>query len=471
MNCYNCGCRLSEQDYCTGCGADVALYKKIMMVSNMYYNQGLEKASVRDLTGAITCLRQSLKFNKNNIEARNLLGLVYFETGEVVAALSEWVISKNMRPERNVADDYLDMIQNNAARLDTINQTIKKYNQALVYCAQDSKDLAVIQLKKVLSLNPKFVRAHQLLALLYIESEQWERAKRELVKCRKIDTNNTLTLRYMQEVDKVLEPEEPVKALTKRKNEEVLRYQTDNELIIQPLNVKEEKSSSWSSVFNILIGLVIGVAAMFFLVVPGAVAGEKSRAQEQINKLGNEMDEKTAAIAELQQQIQSITADNDALHAQLDGYVGEDGTLQTIDGLLVAAKGYIDGTAAIEDTAAYLQQIDTSLTLEETSQSFRELYQALFQAVGPTVANTYYAAGYEAYRENRFPEAIEAFKQACYYNPAHEDALFNLANAYRKNENTQEAIAAYDEVLKVVAPGSEKARRSQQYKESLAAGE
>ena len=79
------------------------------------------------------------------------------------------------------------MVQSNASRLETINQTIKKYNQALAYCMQDSKDLARIQLKKVLSLNPKFVRAHQLLALLYIDMEQWDKAKRELEKCLKID--------------------------------------------------------------------------------------------------------------------------------------------------------------------------------------------------------------------------------------------------------------------------------------------
>jgi len=176
MFCYNCGRHLSEHDFCTACGADVSLYKKIMHVSNMFYNEGLEKAGVRDLSGAINSLRQSLKFNKNNIEARNLLGLIYFEMGEVVAALSEWVISKNLRAEKNIADDYINMVQSNATRLDAINQTIKKYNQALVYCLQDSKDLAIIQLKKVLSLNPKFIRAHQLLALLYIDSEQWEKA-------------------------------------------------------------------------------------------------------------------------------------------------------------------------------------------------------------------------------------------------------------------------------------------------------
>ena len=66
MKCYNCGCTLSEKDFCTACGTDVALYKKIMYISNRYYNDGLEKANVRDLSGAIMSLRQSLKFNKNN---------------------------------------------------------------------------------------------------------------------------------------------------------------------------------------------------------------------------------------------------------------------------------------------------------------------------------------------------------------------------------------------------------------------
>jgi Tfp pilus assembly protein PilF len=84
--------------------------------------------------------------------------------------MSEWVISKNLRPEKNIADDYLGMLQSNAGRLDSLNQTIKKYNQAYTYCTQDSRDLAVIQLKKVLSLNPRFIRAHQLLALLYMDS-------------------------------------------------------------------------------------------------------------------------------------------------------------------------------------------------------------------------------------------------------------------------------------------------------------
>ena len=100
MNCVNCGTYLTDPDleYCPRCGCNVLIQKKVDYLSKYYYNQGLEKATIRDLSGAITCLKQSLTYNKANIDARNLLGLVYFETGEVVAALSEWVISKNLRP-------------------------------------------------------------------------------------------------------------------------------------------------------------------------------------------------------------------------------------------------------------------------------------------------------------------------------------------------------------------------------------
>ena len=138
MNCMNCGAFLADKDldYCPHCGCNVLIQKKVEYLSKLYYNQGLEKASIRDLSGAVNCLKQSLTFNKRNIQARNLLGLVYFEMGEVVAALSEWVISKNYQPKDNLASRYLDEVQKNQARLDSVNQTIKKYNQALLYCKQ-----------------------------------------------------------------------------------------------------------------------------------------------------------------------------------------------------------------------------------------------------------------------------------------------------------------------------------------------
>ena len=138
MNCINCGARLSvrDRDYCPQCGFNIEIQRKVEYLSRYYYNQGLEKAEIRDLSGAISCLKQSLIFNKNNIDARNLLGLVYFETGEVVSALSEWVISKNLQPKKNLAEEYINKLQANSAKLSAINDTIRKYNHALELCRE-----------------------------------------------------------------------------------------------------------------------------------------------------------------------------------------------------------------------------------------------------------------------------------------------------------------------------------------------
>lgn len=466
MFCYHCGAQLSEQhDFCTACGADVYLYKKIMYVSNRFYNEGLEKASVRDLTGAITSLRQSLKFNKNNIDARNLLGLVYFETGEVVAAMSEWVISKNLRSERNIADDYIGMLQSNATRLESINQTIKKYNQAYAYCVQESRDLAVIQLKKVLSLNPKFIRAHLLLALLYMDSEQWEKAQRELRKCINIDRNNTQTLRYMKEVEMMLLPDDTVKPPTKRKKDESVRYQSDNEIIIQPMNMKESKSSGAATLVNVGIGLIIGLAACYFLVVPARVADARNQAEKKITEIGNQLDAKTNTIQSLETDIEKLQAENDSLNQTLEGYVGEDGTLVTIDNLLMAATTYLE-TQDLQQTAVNLEAIAANVNVEETSEAFQNLYNTLLNTIGPDLALTYYNDGLAAYRSEDFALAIEQLSKAVYYNPADMESLYYLGQAYRRSDDRENAIATYEKVVELF-PGTQNAANAQRYIDDL----
>ncbi|NLL77414.1 MAG: tetratricopeptide repeat protein [Clostridiales bacterium] len=462
MICYNCGCRLSEHDFCTGCGADVSVYKRIMYISNRFYNDGLEKARVRDLTGAITSLRQSLKFNKNNIEARNLLGLVYFEMGEVVAALSEWVISKNLRPKKNIADDYIEMIQSNQARLDSINQTIKKYNQALLYCNQESLDLAVIQLKKVLSLNPKFVRAHQLLALLYISGEEWDKARKELNKCIQIDANNTTTLRYLQEVENMLIPEEGAKVSSKKKNQtkDVIKYQSGNETIIQPVNVKESKGVS--SLVNMGIGIIIGIAIACFLILPARIQAAKATINDELRVVSEQLDAKTATIDEMEQQVNDLTEQKAKLEEDLEGYVGTDGALQATDKLLLAADAYLKNASDIVTVSEYLDEIDVESLGTSASESFTSLYGTLTGLIGPELAKNYYDEGYSDYRQEKFASAIPKLAKAYQYDETNGDALFYLANSYRRNGNDDKAKEAYAKVIELF-PGTEKANRSEAY--------
>ena len=456
MNCYKCGYELSEHDFCTSCGADVSLYKKIMYISNRFYNDGLEKANVRDLTGAIASLRQSLKFNKNNVAARNLLGLVYFERGEVVAALSQWIISKNTRSEKNIANDYINMLQENPGRLDAYNQTIKKYNMALTYCRQDSLDLAVIQLKKVISMNSRFVQARQLLALLYIKNQEWEKAKKELDKALSIDANNTMTLRYLREVDTMMPTEEE----RLRKKKEAIVYQSGNDTVIQPLGKKDR---SWlQTLVNMMIGVGIGVGIAWFLVLPARV----QKAQEEVNArykaVSEQLDAKNVQVNELTTQVNELSQEKDSLTNSLSAAQADKVQIQANTQLIEAVLMHMNGTGDEMAVADALENIDDEYMQNEATESFKALYDALKGSVGKVVARKCYDVGYAAFRAEEYETAITNLERAYSYDATNGEALYNLGNSYNKIGNLDKAVEIYEQVVERF-PNTEKARKSQNY--------
>ena len=202
MRCPRCNAEVSfKKDRCDNCGQELRNYRRVLSASNICYNRGLEQAKVRDLSGAIASLHKSLKFNKLNTNARNLLGLIYFEEGEIVSALSEWVISKNLQSTRNIANEYINRLQANSNKLDAINETIRKYNNALALCREGHEDMAAIQLRKILNQNTKLIKGYHLLALIYMKNHDWGKARRTLKKAARIDKTNTTTLRFLREVD------------------------------------------------------------------------------------------------------------------------------------------------------------------------------------------------------------------------------------------------------------------------------
>lgn len=460
MNCYECGSGLSSHDFCTNCGANVIRYKKIIRSSNLLYNFGLEKAAVRDLSGAILCLRQSLKCNKNNIDARNLLGLIYCEMGETVAALTQWVISKNVQSDKNIADDYLNSIQRSPSRLEGINETIKKYNQSLLYCQQDSLDLSVIQLKKVLSLNPKFVKAHQLLALIYINIEEWDKAKRELIKCQEIDTNNTTTLRYLREVDKMLLMEDDRQGKRKKNDGDVVTYRRGNDLVIQPLNTKEP--TGVTTLVNIAIGSVIGLAIAWFLILPAKIQSAKADVNKQVVEYGESLDIKTSKINELEVNNKKLMNEVEELQTKLDEYTATDGTLEAYQLLLQATGMYLSDINNVTGVADLLYQIDENYILNNQSEIFQGTYSSCLEIVSDKAARAYYNSGLAEYKAENYDEAIILFTKAFRYNQDTSDSLYNLGNSYRLSGRKEEAIETYTKVVELYN-GTNNAKRAKSY--------
>ncbi|MCR5403043.1 MAG: tetratricopeptide repeat protein [Butyrivibrio sp.] len=421
--------------------------EKLKSLSNAFYNEGLERAQVRDMTGAVDALKKSLKYNKENIDARNLLGLVYYESGEAAAALTHWVISKNLEAEDNLADYYMDMLQKSPGQLETINQTIKKFNIALNYCRQDSLDLAVIQLKKVLSLNPKFIKAHLLLALLYLKGGNWEKAKIESRKVIKLDFGNTTAKRYLKEADSMIIPGESGKLMSEAasENDEIIRYNSGNEMIIQP--VKKSPIARSNSIWGIVLGIVLGVAVACFLILPQRIQSITTSNQEKIAKISEESDAKSAQIVEYEQQIAALQDEIDKLGSQVTDYEGVDSTSGAMNSLMKAVNIYMKDPDNIQAISDALSNLDLDVIGSDVSPEFTSLYSYLMSKVGTQLATTYYENGYEAYKNEDYENAITNLSKAYQYDNTNVNTLFYLGNAYYNSGDNDKAKEIFDAVI------------------------
>lgn len=449
MECYNCGIILGQELVCPNCGAELRIYRKFVGISNYLYNQALSKAKVRDLTGAIADLRLSLQYNKVNTNARNLLGLIYYEMGEGVAAVREWLISKGYQAEENRASFYLERTKKEPTEKERMNQQARKYNQVLAYCRQDSLDLAVIQLKKLLSGSPKMVKGWQLLGLIYIREGNLDAARKALHKAEAIDTGNPITARYLKEVAQQASEGGGKKA----KKAQAVAYQNGNDVIIQPK--LRGDVSFWGMAANLLVGVAIGVAITWYLVVPGVRKQAISDASVAVTEANNTIADKNQTIKSLEEQVDALTGDVESAKNNAEN---KDAAIEANESLLAAYDAYINED--IEQAGDMLEGINDKLL----SKNAKKIIKTLRDQVNQRYLKQAYDAGMSAYNSGRNDEAVEQLSKVVSMDEQYENgnALYNLAQAYRKLEDWTNAYECYSKVVELF-PGTSPAYNANRY--------
>ncbi|MBR3396345.1 MAG: tetratricopeptide repeat protein [Lachnospiraceae bacterium] len=486
MNCMYCGAAAGHEHTCPSCGNDLSAQVKAIQISDSLYNRGLDKAQIRDLSGAIDLLERSLKYNKRNITARNLLGLIYFETGEVVSALSEWIISKNIKPADNIAAEYIEKLQSSPERLDMINQTVRRYNRALEACRDGNEDIAEIMLKKVLSENPHLIKAYHLLALIYIKDFKWEAARSVLKKAVPIDRTNSTTLRFLNEINDQIgretlsEGEESVIFLPEKKENvfsrafrkirrlkpapRTERLIIDDEIVdeveerinraetVQPMSYGG--SSAVSGLLYIILGIVMGALVVWFLVVPSVRQDASRTANEQVTELNAtlarqtaELDEKNAALAGYDISVTAATERLDEASSQYNN----------MEKLITAYNAF--RSEKYDMAQSILQGMDE----ESLPIAARTMRSNLLSDAGVQLYNSYLAAGVAAYDSGNYPEAIKQLQIADRLRNGEYDVLLYLANSYRHSNDAQNAITIYDEII-IKFAGTQRAESAEYYK-------
>ena len=195
--------------------------------------------------------------------------------------------------------------------LEEINQAVKRYNQSLEYARQGGEDLAIIQLKKAVAAHPTYVKAYQLLALLYIKTEQYASARQILRKVHRLDATDEKTIRYMHELTEIRK-ERPMSVKQSAKNQQkTVKYQLGNESIIQPVPTGIKEKASIHTVANIAVGVLVGVAVMWFLIMPAINSSEKKALNKQTVSFSDQIAEQKSQISALKTELETYRASSE----------------------------------------------------------------------------------------------------------------------------------------------------------------
>ena len=415
-------------------------------ISNSYYNKGLELAKNRNLTAACDALKKSLRFNKRQVDARNLLGLIYFEIGEISDAMIQWVLSLNIQPVGNMADGYLSQLQRQEGYIDSCGQAIIKFNQSLAMVQGGSEDLALIQLVKITETHKKYLKAHLLLGLIYLAGEDLPKAYRSFSTALKIDAGNPLALKCIDEI-KALQ-KQTSKQKTKKSLQTVLspeKAKSDDYIVPEPFR----ENTGWATFVNIFVGILIGSAAIIFLYLPARQKIIANEYNNQVISISEKLEAANDDNTELQNTIENMESDNKALDDQIS-LIDEDYTerLSAFQKLSGAIR-YMQDDDIISAGKLYAE-IDESLiedvqdgSVASVKQYYDEL-KAFYDGDGYVQLT---GKGDKAFNEKDYDTALDLYNLSIAVHEDNPAATYKKGLCYIQKDDRETANEIFTDII------------------------
>lgn len=285
--------------------------RRLEQISNGYYNLGLSLAKERNLSSALNALSISLGLNKKNTDARNLYGLIQFEMGEETKALISWVISININPINNPAQNYLQKLRNKSAYLEKSQDAISKYNKAISQIKTVNYDMARITLKQAVDIRPHFVKAMLALALLDIREGKSSEAKKLLDNVLSIDRFNTKAITYLEEMKPLTEKNARKEKLSVIGSPVKKEKTVENANNGMPVTEIYKNYSGMFTAINVGIGLIVGACAMVFLYMPTMKVALNNAHNKEIVEISQQLNDVNLSI-------ETLKSENEGLNEQVN---------------------------------------------------------------------------------------------------------------------------------------------------------
>ena len=428
--------------------------RELRQISNRFYNLAIDRAMERDLYGATLLLKKSLSFNAKNTNARNLLGLIFYEEGAITEGIVQWLVSRDLfKSELNPANEYLKKMQDDPDT-EKCFKSVKIYNQAIddldpVY---NRTDLAMLKLNKAIEYNDHNVKAMFLLAVLYLQIKDHIKAGSYLLRCQKIDNGNKFINEHMNYVLKNTKKSE-VKEKKIEKIYSFKKLESDDAILPR----KYIKLSENQKVIFILIGIIIGALSYALLISPHGSSSSSLASENQVIRYAELVNDQNKIIRDITIENNQLKTDYEDASVKLRAYEEQNklftSQYETLNSIITDFdNGYISRAAR-----NYVE-LDKDAITDEALVTLLNQARSRIEGIG---AKRLCELGTESWNAGNKTAAISYYQLSLSINPDDPETMFLLARLYQNLERNKEANEIFDKII-AQHPQSNYARRSRE---------
>lgn len=410
----------------------------LIKISKAYYNRGLERAKLNDLSGAAVYLKKSLIYDKYRTEARNLLGLIFYESGETADAIVQWVVSINLDPRDNDADRYLDEIQRKPGVLSEASALVRRFNQALEIAQNGGEDFAMVELSDITRKKPNYIKAQLLLAILYMQVGEHIKAGKALMAVLDIDRNHPQATILMDEVKRATGKAEVERA--KLKNAYSHRELEEGDVIIP----KTRAGTSLDKVvIYITAGIIIGLVSFYLLILPSVRRIYNRALNDSIIQNSAELSDVNARYSELSDRYDELNAEFQDVSQRLNAYEEQNinftSAYESLNSIISDC-----GAGNYEAAADKYLQLDRSIITSEPLISQLQEADRLMLNDGFTAISE---MGTAQWNGGNLSAAENYYRLALNIKPDDPEVMFLLARLLQSQDRISEANEIFDKIV------------------------
>lgn len=355
-------------------------------------------------------------------------------------------------------------------KVGTIPEDIKNatelYNKALLEIGIKNEDIAVIALKKAISLYPDFYEAMNLLGLCYMNLGEAVKARNMFNKVIKMDDSGLRASRYLNQMDGITSDDAKMPSKPKKRSKTLSNFLPWLAAGLSP----ESKPHYY---LKYIVGFILGISVFFviWLILPGnkpviidfsGIFSKSSEYQTKIDELQNEIINYDNLLNEAQTALEKADETERQLQDKIDQLIVWTNNLRELDKLYYEGK-YKEIVVEVEKNLAGLdipdevkKEIDAinDKAKPKSLVQFYESARSLYNSNSRTKAQTVYEQSADEYRMAM--KIIEELNE----NPSYITEVYYyggkaiaLSQSPSKQQAEEEAIACFEKVISI-APRS-----------------